>query len=50
MKNVQPIKKIPAKEALRLLEEAWSYYLPEPMPKSVIDASQLVLFQYHNAA
>ena len=41
--------KTQADEALAILEEAWSYYTPEPMPVS--DAqNEPELFDYANAA
>lgn len=36
-------------EALRLLEEAWSYYTPEDAPKAQEEETQ-DLFQYASAA
>ena len=40
-----------AKAALKVLEEAWAYYTPEPLPvKPAPMAEQEEIFQYHNAA
>ena len=38
-------------EALKLLEQAWAYYMPEPKPVPRADErEQPELFQYANAA
>lgn len=50
MENVSKINEKAAAEALRILEEAWSYYQPEPLPASTLNEDQPELFQYHNAA
>jgi hypothetical protein len=39
---------IPAHQALALLEQAWAYYTPEPVPAA--QEEQPDLFQYANAA
>ncbi|MCE8537794.1 hypothetical protein KBY27_10015 [Ruegeria pomeroyi] len=39
---------IPAQEALDLLNQAWAYYVPEPV--MVAKEEQPDLFQYANAA
>lgn len=41
-------RKVSAAEALILLEQAWTYYMPEP--KSPAQEAQPDLFQYANAA
>ena len=41
-------RKVPAQEALALLDQAWSYYTPEPKPQT--SEEQPDLFQYANAA
>lgn len=40
--------RIPAQEALALLEQAWAYYTPESVPAA--QEEQPDLFQYANAA
>lgn len=39
-------RKIDAKEALKLLEQAWAYYTPEPVKAD----KEPELFEYANAA
>lgn len=50
MENVSRIKDKAAQEALELLDQAWSYYSPEPQPKSQVEAPKPALFQYYDAA
>jgi hypothetical protein len=40
--------KIPAQEALKLLDQAWTYYVPEP--KRLQEQREPELFEYANAA
>ncbi|SPJ27879.1 hypothetical protein [Falsiruegeria mediterranea] len=40
--------KIPAQEALKLLDQAWTYYVPEP--KRLPEQREPELFEYANAA
>ncbi|MBO9450928.1 hypothetical protein J7426_11700 [Tropicibacter sp. R16_0] len=40
--------KIPAQEALKVLDQAWAYYVPEP--KRPPEDRQPELFEYANAA
>lgn len=45
--------KLPEKtgpDGLMILEQAWAYYMPEPMPAKAGDDKQPDLFQYCNAA
>jgi predicted RNase H-like HicB family nuclease len=37
-----------AEDALRILEEAWAYYTPEPTPRPAEQEPRL--FQYYDAA
>ncbi|WP_171175838.1 hypothetical protein [Ruegeria sp. HKCCD8929] len=48
MKTAELTKDEKAAEALRLLEEAWAYYTPQPKPQAV--AREPDLFEYANAA
>lgn len=49
--NAKTIKQqTSAKDALDILNDAWSYYSPEPMPQSGQERKEPELFQYHNAA
>lgn len=50
MTKVSRISDKAAQDALRILEDAWSYYTPEPLLKSDLDRPRPVLFQYYNAA
>ncbi|GHG88688.1 MULTISPECIES: hypothetical protein [Pseudodonghicola] len=43
--------KVSAEAALHILEEAWAYYTPLPLPAEAEHvADQEELFHYHNAA
>ncbi|WP_299080737.1 hypothetical protein [uncultured Ruegeria sp.] len=48
MNTENPKPKINAGEALKLLEQAWAYYTPEPMLADKQPESRL--FEYANAA
>ncbi len=39
-----------ARAALQVLEEAWAYYTPEPLPAHAESDVVSELFQYHAAA
>lgn len=39
-----------AREALRLLDEAWAYYTPEPPVRLAEEDEDRPLFQYYQAA
>lgn len=39
-----------AQAALKILEEAWAYFTPQPQPVKAAADDQTDLFQYHNAA
>lgn len=39
-----------ARAALQVLDEAWAYYTPEPLPNHAETDSMNELFQYHAAA
>ena len=39
-----------ARAALQLLDEAWAYYTPEPLPVHAESDAVSELFQYHAAA
>ena len=50
MENTVKLPEPKAKEALKLLEQAWAYYTPQPKPVPQSEQQHPELFQYANAA
>ncbi|WP_171052562.1 hypothetical protein [Ruegeria sediminis] len=48
MKTARTAPKVSAAEALKLLEQAWAYYTPEPVQP--VSDREPELFEYANAA
>lgn len=51
MKNVEKFPQAQADEALKILEQAWAYYMPQPKPiEQIADKDVPQNFAYYEAA